>query len=120
MGIQLVEADERNEVIVQGVTFLYRRMTTEELARIEKQCTSKGRTDWNKVSAIVLERCLYSWTGVTSGPDKTPVTFDPALIKKLPPDVKTELAEHFYASSPAEEEEKNLDPGSKDSTATGA
>lgn len=97
-GISLVTDEEKNEYKMGRAKIFYRRIPSPKRNAVIKKLTRKGVTDWSAVAAELLEWAILGWDGVD---DKGAIIkFDPALIPRLPEDVRGDLMGLTGAASP--------------------
>lgn len=89
MPICLIQEAEKLSYKMPPSVIWYRRIPAIKRNLVIKKYTRKGAVDWSSVAAELLEWAIYGWDGVTDGEEE--IKFDPALIARLPEDVRGDL-----------------------------
>lgn len=89
MPVQIVKKEERLTHKQGGSTFFYRRIPSRQRAAIVRKNTKRGKTDWNAVTAGIIEFVILGWEKVQAeGKD---IPFDSEMAMDLPEDVLSEI-----------------------------
>ena len=97
--IKIIRDNERNEVEIEGSTFIYRRISVAKSLEINKRNTRRGVTDFAAAGLEVVKWCLIDWKDVLDEHDE-PIEYSPDLVDMIPDNIIGELSDHFRESSP--------------------
>jgi len=89
MPIQIIQDDEKLTYEMAGSKILYRRISTLKRGSIVRKHQKRGKTDWNAVTAEILQYVILGWEAVQAKGQDIP--FDAELALKLPEDVLSDI-----------------------------
>lgn len=98
--IKIIRESERNEVTIEGSTFIYRRIPASVSMKINREHTRKGLIDFAEAGLAIVRYCLLDWRNVLDENDE-PIPFTKELIDCIPDPIIAELSEYFRAASPS-------------------
>ncbi len=101
MAIQIVQSNENLVYEAEGSQIFYRRISTLKRGAIVKKNTNRGKTDWNKTTAEILEYVVIGWEKVQKEGEDIPFASD--LVVTLPEDTLTDLLELSGGANPNQE-----------------
>ena len=98
--ISIIRDSERNEVTIEGSTFIYRRIPASKAMEINRKHNRRGIVDFAEAGFDIVRYCLLDWRDVLDENDE-PIPYTPDLINYVPSPVIAELSDYFQASSPS-------------------
>lgn len=89
MPIQIIQDDERLTYELAGSKIYYRRISTMRRSAIVRKHTKRGKTNWQDVTADIIEYVITGWDTVQSKGVDVPFSID--LAKRLPEDCLSDI-----------------------------
>lgn len=99
MPMKLIRENERNEVVIEGSTFYYRRIPVTKALEINKRHTRRGVVDLAAAGLDTVKYCLLGWKDVLDENDQA-IEYDVSLVDCIPDNIIGELSDHFREASP--------------------